>query len=78
MNDALIKYHLTAAFALLILTIIAFFHLKPGSPSFIVNIIALILLLTFILVVVLFSRRVMKTTRLLPTDNNTSYNLINW
>ncbi len=55
------KAYLTLALTLLILALIALPFLKPGSPSFIVNVVAIILLLAFILLVIIVIRRALRT-----------------
>ena len=56
--ENIIKGYLTVAAILLALSIIALFHLKPGSPSFIINIFAIILLLMFIAILLVVSRKI--------------------
>ena len=51
--NPLYRLYLSIAFAFLILSIIILPYLKPGSPSFIVNILGITLLLTFILMLIL-------------------------
>jgi len=53
----LYRAYLNLALTLLILTLIALPFLKPGSPSFIVNIIAMILLIVFILSLIVVIRK---------------------
>lgn len=59
----LYKAYLTLALTLLILTLIVLPFLKPGSPSFIANITAMILLIVFILLLIVVIK---KTLRVKP------------
>jgi len=56
----LYKAYLTLALTLLILTLIALPFLKPGSPSFIVDIMAMILLIIFILSLIIVIKKTLR------------------
>jgi len=56
----LYKAYLNLALTLLILTLIALPFLEPGSPSFIVDIIAMTLLTIFILSLIILIKKTLK------------------
>ena len=65
----LYKAYLNLALTLLILTLIALPFLEPGSPSFIVNIIAITLLTIFILSLIILIKKTLKQhNHLQPTQ----------
>ncbi len=51
------KLYLIIALSFLVLSLIALPYLKPGSPSFIVNLLGMMLLLLFIIMLLILTRR---------------------
>ncbi|NPA05497.1 MAG: hypothetical protein GXO09_05330 [Crenarchaeota archaeon] len=60
MMTALLRYTLVIAFSFLVLALIALPFLKPGSPSFVADVVGIIMLVALIVAASIVIRRVLR------------------
>ncbi len=66
MFAALLRYTLVIAFSFLVLALIALPFLRPGSPSFVADVVGIVMLVALILAASVLVRRVLRSEGYLP------------